>query len=56
MQGVAGIVDWARCLATDDDDALDRDPFVGEVNAAIGGAVAARATETLANDAHSFHA
>ncbi|GIH09731.1 D-aminopeptidase DppA [Rhizocola hellebori] len=54
MEGVAGIVDWAQCLATGDDYALGRDLLVGEVNAAIGGAVAAGATEILVNDAHSF--
>ncbi len=53
MEGVAGIVDWAQCLATGDDYALGRDLLVGEVNAAIEGALAAGATEILVNDAHS---
>jgi D-amino peptidase len=53
MEGVAGIVDWAQCIASGDDYALGRDLLVGEVNAAIGGAAAAGATEILVNDAHS---
>jgi D-amino peptidase len=53
MEGVAGIVDWAQCIATGDDYALGRDLLVGEVNAAIEGAVAAGASEILVNDAHS---
>jgi D-amino peptidase len=54
MEGVAGIVDWAQCLATGEDYALGRDLLVGEVNAAIDGAMAAGATAILVNDAHSF--
>ena len=62
MEGVAGIVDWAQCLAPPptvppgaggDDYALGRDLLVGEVNAAIEGALAAGATDILVNDAHS---
>jgi D-amino peptidase len=62
MEGVAGIVDWAQCLAapptvppnaTGDDYALGRELLVGEVNAAIEGALAAGATDILVNDAHS---
>jgi D-amino peptidase len=53
MEGVAGIVDWEQCLPGGDDYALGRDLLVGEVNAAIDGAVAARASEILVNDAHS---
>jgi D-amino peptidase len=54
MEGVAGIVDWAQCLATGDDYRLGRDLLIGEVNAAIDGAQAAGATDILVNDAHSF--
>jgi D-amino peptidase len=54
MEGVAGIVDWAQCLATGEDYALGRDLLIGEVNAAIDGAVAAGATEILVNDSHSL--
>jgi D-amino peptidase len=53
MEGVSGIVDWAQCIAERDDYALGRELLVGEVNAAIEGAVAAGATEILVNDAHS---
>jgi D-amino peptidase len=53
MEGVAGIADWAQCIADGDDYALGRDLLIGEVNAAIEGAVSAGATEILVNDAHS---
>jgi D-amino peptidase len=53
MEGVAGIVDWAQVLASGDDYALGRDLLVGEVNAAIEGAVAAGATHVMVNDSHS---
>ena len=41
MEGVAGIVDWAQCLAGGDDYALGRELLVGEVNAAIAGCLSA---------------
>ena len=41
MEGVAGIADWAQCIADGDDYALGRDLLVGEVNAAIDGGVSA---------------
>jgi len=53
MEGVAGIVDWAQCLAGGDDYALGRELLIGEVNAALEGAYAAGATQVLVNDAHS---
>ena len=53
MEGVAGIVDWAQCIADGEDYALGRELLVGEVNAAIEGAVDAGATAILVNDAHS---
>ncbi len=53
MEGVAGIVDWAQCLAGGDDYALGRELLLGEVNAAIDGALAAGAAEILVNDSHS---
>jgi D-amino peptidase len=53
MAGVAGIVDWAQCLAGGDDYALGRELLVGEVNAAIAGCLEAGATRILVNDAHS---
>ena len=54
MEGVAGIVDWAQCLATGEDYALGRDLVAGEVNAAIEGALVAGASEILVNDSHSL--
>jgi len=54
MEGVAGISDWEQCIAGGDDYALGRDLVLGEVNAAIDGALEAGAREILVNDAHSF--
>jgi D-amino peptidase len=54
MEGVAGISDWEQCLAGGDDYQLGRDLVLGEVNAAIDGAVEAGATGILVNDSHSL--
>src|SRR3954454_9627446 len=55
MEGVAGISDWEQCIASGDDYALGRDLVLGEVNAAIDGALEVdAAAEILVNDAHSF--
>jgi D-amino peptidase len=53
LEGVAGIVDWDQCVAGGDDYPLGRELALGEVNAAIEGALAAGATEIVVNDAHS---
>jgi len=53
MEGVAGISAWEQCLAGGDDYALGRDLLLGEVNAAIAGALDAGATGICVNDAHS---
>jgi D-amino peptidase len=53
MEGVAGIAAWEQCLAGGDDYALGRELLLGEVNAAIDGAVAAGATAICVNDSHS---
>jgi D-amino peptidase len=53
MEGVAGVVDWEQCLPGGDDYALGRELVLGEVNAAIDGAVEAGATQILVNDSHS---
>lgn len=53
MEGVAGIAAWEQCLAGGDDYQLGRDLLLGEVNAAIDGAVAAGATQICVNDSHS---
>jgi D-amino peptidase len=54
MEGVAGIVDWAQCLASGEEYELGRSLLLGEVNAAIAGCLAAGATSILVNDAHSL--
>jgi D-amino peptidase len=53
LEGVAGISDWEQCLPGGDDYPLGRELALGEVNAAIDGAVAAGATQILVNDSHS---
>lgn len=55
-EGVAGISDWEQCIPGGDDYALGRELVLGEVNAAIDGAVAAGAGagEILVNDSHSL--
>jgi D-amino peptidase len=53
MEGVAGISDWEQCLPGGDDYPLGRDLVLGEVNAAIDGALEAGARQFLVNDAHS---
>ncbi len=52
MEGVAGIVDWAQCLPPGQPYEEGRALLLGEVNAAIDGALAAGATEIVCNDSH----
>ena len=52
MEGVAGIVDWAQCLPPGQLYEEGRALLLGEVNAAIDGALAAGATEIVCNDSH----
>ena len=52
FEGVAGIVDWAQCREGEPAYELGVRLMLGEVNAAIEGAVAGGATEIVANDAH----
>jgi D-amino peptidase len=52
MEGVAGIVDWSQCRAPGQPYEEGRRLLLGEVNAAIDGAVAAGATEIVCNDSH----
>jgi D-amino peptidase len=54
LEGVAGIADWDQCIPGGDDYELGRSLALGEVNAAIDGAVEAGATQILVNDAHSL--
>src|SRR5215472_3836549 len=52
MEGVAGIVDWAQCRPPGQPYEEGRRLLLGEVNAAIDGALAAGATEIICNDSH----
>jgi D-amino peptidase len=52
MEGVAGIVDWSQCRAPGQPYEEGRRLLLGEVNAAIDGAVAAGAAEIVCNDSH----
>ena len=52
MEGVAGIVDWSQCRAPGQPYEEGRRLLLGEVNAAIDGAMAAGATEFVCNDSH----
>jgi D-amino peptidase len=52
MEGVAGIVDWSQCRAPGQPYEEGRRLLLGEVNAAIDGAVAGGATEIVCNDSH----
>lgn len=53
FEGVAGIVDWDQILIGGNDYALGRRLLLGELNAAIDGALEAGATELVVNDSHS---
>ncbi len=52
MEGVAGIVDWSQCRAPGQPYEEGRLLLLGEVNAAIDGAMAGGATEIVCNDSH----
>ncbi|MDQ3877656.1 MAG: M55 family metallopeptidase [Actinomycetota bacterium] len=52
IEGCAGIVDWDQVLPGRSDYELGRRLLLGEVNAAIEGAVAGGATEIVVNDSH----
>jgi D-amino peptidase len=52
MEGVAGIVDWSQCLGPGQAYEEGRRLLLGEVNAAIDGALAGGATEVVCNDSH----
>jgi D-amino peptidase len=53
FEGVAGIVDWDQIMVGSHDYELGRRLLLGELNAAIDGAVEAGATEFIVNDSHS---
>jgi D-amino peptidase len=52
MEGVAGIVDWSQCRGPGQPYEEGRRLLLGEVNAAIDGAIAGGATEIVCNDSH----
>src|SRR5487761_1825070 len=52
MEGVAGSGDWDQCRAPGQPYEEGRRLLLGEVNAAIDGALAAGATEIICNDSH----
>src|SRR5487761_541745 len=52
MEGVAGIVDWSQCIGPGPDYDTGCRLLLGEVNAAIDGAMAAGADEIICNDSH----
>jgi D-amino peptidase len=52
IEGCAGIVDWQQVIGSGDDLDIGRRLLLGEVNAAIDGAVAAGADEVVVNDSH----
>jgi D-amino peptidase len=52
MEGVAGIVDWSQCRPPGQPYEEGRRLLLGEVNAAIDGAMAGGATEIVCNDSH----
>jgi D-amino peptidase len=52
MEGVAGIVDWSQCRPPGVPYEEGRQLLLGEVNAAIDGAIAAGATDIVCNDSH----
>jgi D-amino peptidase len=52
MEGAAGIVDWSQCRAPGKPYEEGRRLLLGEVNAAIDGAIAGGAAEIMCNDSH----
>ncbi len=53
MEGTAGIVDWEQCIGESAAATAGRELLLGEVNAAIEGAMAGGADEIVVNDSHS---
>lgn len=53
FEGVAGIVDWDQIMVGSHDYEMGRRLLLGELNAAIDGAIEAGATEFVVNDSHS---
>ena len=53
FEGVAGIVDWDQIMVGSSDYEMGRRLLLGELNAAIDGALQGGATEFVVNDSHS---
>ena len=53
MEGTAGVVDWQQCVGDGPEAQAGRKLLLAEVNAAIEGAKAGGATQTVVNDSHS---
>jgi D-amino peptidase len=53
VEGVAGVAAWSQISPGADDYAVGRSLMVGEVNAAIDGAITGGAERVVVNDAHS---
>ncbi|MEO7074369.1 MAG: M55 family metallopeptidase, partial [Ktedonobacterales bacterium] len=53
FEGVAGIVDWDQIMVGSHDYEMGRRLLLGELNAAIDGALAAGADTFVVNDSHS---
>jgi D-amino peptidase len=53
IEGVAGVAGWHQIMPGAEDYAIGRDLMVGEVNAAVEGALAAGATRIVVNDSHA---
>lgn len=53
FEGVAGVVDWDQIMVGSHDYELGRRLLLGELNAAIDGALDAGATSIVVNDSHS---
>ena len=56
MEGVAGVVDWDQCRVGGPGQQEGARLLLGEVNAAVEGAVAAGADDVVVNDAHGLMA
>ena len=53
FEGVAGIVDWDQIMVGSHDYEMGRRLLLGELNAAIAGALEAGATSFVVNDSHN---
>jgi D-amino peptidase len=54
MEGTAGVVDWEQCVGDSPAAVTGRKLLLGEVNAAIEGAIEGGATQVVVNDSHAL--